>query len=230
MVFSAPLRLLPVLLLQLWVCFLGYWLWICPVVCPWKSAFFSNHFGAQFVRVYYTSIAGLNDLPVSLIYLGNLGMAVGDMTGLVTKLARMFFVRDFIVATGCFFFGTRAGRARGDIGALVLSRIYLIVSAECSVPPPLTLAARPQQRRACATTTAAGTTRVPGQYLVGAAFPMGKGTALAAELSALRALLEFDFVFWPTEVSLIALADTSFATYESLFSNQTNPQTYSRSI
>jgi hypothetical protein len=65
--FLRPCVFLPVLQLQLWFFSLGYWLWICPVVCPWKSAFFSNHFGAQFVQVYYTSIAGLNDLPVSLI-------------------------------------------------------------------------------------------------------------------------------------------------------------------
>jgi hypothetical protein len=151
------------------------------------------------------------------------------MTGLVTKLARMFFVRDFIVATGCFSFGTRAGRARGDIGALVLSRIYLIVSALCHRRSRLRRARSngelvlPQPRQV-------QRVAVPGQYLDGAAFPMGKGTALAAELSALRALLEFDFVFWPTEVSRIALADTFLAAYESSFSNQTNPQKYSRSI
>ena len=108
-------------------------------------------------------------------------MAVGDMTGLVTKLARMFFVRDFIVATGCFFFGTRAG----ILGRLcsVEFTLLLALSALCHRRSRLRRARSngelvlPQPRQV-------QRVAVPGQYLVGAAFPMGKGTALAAELSA----------------------------------------------
>jgi hypothetical protein len=89
------------------VAFLLLFLWVCPIVCPTQSAFFSNHFGAQFVQIYYTSIAGLNDLPSALVSLSNLDVAVGDLPGFVAKLARMYFVRDFFVTTGYIVLGMK---------------------------------------------------------------------------------------------------------------------------